>query len=192
MSLANKLTVVRIILVPVFMIFLLVKIIPFGELWAALIFVLAAVTDGLDGYYARKMKKVTRFGKFLDTLADKLLISAALISLVALNALNPWVAFIIVSREFAVTGLRLLAAAEGIIIAANPWGKLKTIAQICMVLAIIIEMFIYTAAGKTLWLKTLLTYYPAAEISLVALWSAVILTIISGIYYFYHYKKVIY
>jgi CDP-diacylglycerol--glycerol-3-phosphate 3-phosphatidyltransferase len=192
MSTANKLTIARIILVPIFMIFLLVGIIPFGELWAALIFILAAVTDGLDGYLARKTKKVTRFGKFLDPLADKLLISAALISLVALNALNPWVAFIIISREFAVTGLRLLAAAEGVFIAASPWGKIKTIAQICMVVAIIMEMFIYTTARKSLWLKTLISFYPASEVSVLTLWVAVVLTIASGIYYFYQYQKVIY
>ena len=191
-SLANKLTIARIILVPIFMVFLLVRIIPFGELWAALIFVLAAVTDGLDGYFARKMKKVTRFGKFLDPLADKLLISAALISLVALHALNPWVAFIIISREFAVTGLRLLAAAEGVTIAANPWGKLKTIAQIFMVVVIILEMFIDATIGKLPWLETLLLYYPASEVSIFALWAAVLLTIFSGIYYFYSYKKIIY
>ena len=192
MNLANKITLLRIILVPVFMIFLLVRIIPYGEVWAALIFVFAALTDSLDGYIARKNKDVTRLGKLMDPLADKLLISAAMISLVALGTLSPWIAFLIIGREFAVTGLRLIAAAEGVVITANKWGKLKTIAQIVMIVAIIIDMAlkksIYPAAN---WLKVIIDFYPASIIAYSSLLVAVTLTILSGFYYFYQNKNLI-
>ncbi|TMZ62552.1 CDP-diacylglycerol--glycerol-3-phosphate 3-phosphatidyltransferase, partial [Klebsiella pneumoniae] len=141
MNLANKLTLARIFLVPIVMLFLLVNydlgqfrlehgVITVSEIIATLVFILAAVTDGLDGYIARKRKLVTNLGKFLDPLADKLLISASLISLVEMQRLDAWIAIVIISREFAVTGLRLVAAAEGNVIAASRLGKLKTIVQI--------------------------------------------------------------
>lgn len=192
MNLANKITIARVILVPVFMVFLLVRLIPYGEFLAAAIFILAAATDSLDGYVARKQKSITKFGKFMDPLADKLLISAALISLVALNALSPWVAFLIISREFAVTGLRLVAAGEGVVIIANKWGKFKTVAQIVMVVTLIVDMAlkanIYPPAD---WLKHLLILYPASTISYFALLIAIILTLFSGFYYFYENKNLI-
>ncbi len=192
MNLANKITLLRIVLVPVFMIFLLVRLIPYGEVWAAVIFIFAAITDSLDGYVARRNKDVTRLGKLMDPLADKLLITAAMISLVALGTLSPWVAFLIIGREFAVTGLRLVAAAEGIVITANKWGKLKTIAQIIMIVAIILEMAlkstIYPAAR---WLNLLIEAYPASAVAFLSLLVAVCLTIISGLYYFYQNKNLI-
>lgn len=192
MNLANKITLFRIVLVPVFMVFLLVRVIPYGEIWAALIFVFAALTDSLDGYIARKNKDVTRLGKLMDPLADKLLITAAMISLVALGTLSPWIAFLIIGREFAVTGLRLIAAAEGVVLSANKWGKLKTVAQIVMIVAIIIEMAlktdIYPGAN---WLRVLIDVYPASVIAYSSLLIAVILTVISGFYYFYQNKNLI-
>ncbi len=192
MNLANKITIARVILVPIFMIFLLVRVIPYGEFWSAAIFILAAATDSLDGYVARKQKSITKFGKFMDPLADKLLISAALISLVALNALSPWVAFLIISREFAVTGLRLVAAGEGVVIIANKWGKFKTVAQIVMVVTLIVDMAlkanIYPPGD---WLRSLLVLYPASTISYLALLIAIILTLFSGFYYFYENKNLI-
>ncbi len=192
MNLANKITLFRIVLVPVFMVFLLVRVIPYGEIWAALIFVFAALTDSLDGYIARKNKDVTRLGKLMDPLADKLLITAAMISLVALGTLSPWIAFLIIGREFAVTGLRLIAAAEGVVLTANKWGKLKTVAQIVMIVAIIIEMAlkadIYPGAN---WLRVLIDVYPASVIAYSSLLIAVILTVISGFYYFYQNKNLI-
>lgn len=192
MNLANKITILRIIMIPVFMVFLLVRIIPYGEFWAAGIFIFAAVTDSLDGYIARKNKIVTMFGKLMDPLADKLLISAALISLVALGKLNPWVAFLIISREFAVTGLRLVAAAEGVVIAASKWGKVKTISQIFMIVAIIVEMALKSnISPPSRWLRIIIEMYPASTIACLALFTAVTLTIISGFYYFYQNKNLI-
>ena len=138
MNLANQLTLVRIILVPLFMVFLLVRV-PYGQIIAAGVFILAASTDGLDGYIARSRKQITNLGKIMDPLADKLLISAALISLVELNLVKAWIAFVIIAREFAVTGLRAVAAAEGYVISASPIGKVKTVSQIIAIVAILIQ-----------------------------------------------------
>lgn len=140
MNLPNKLTIGRIVLVPVFMLFLLVNI-TYGKYFAAFIFIVAASTDGLDGYIARKRKQITNFGKIMDPLADKLLVTAALISLVQLGEISAWVAFIILGREFAITGLRSVVAAEGVVIAASPLGKIKTITQIVAISLILLEDF---------------------------------------------------
>ena len=175
MNLANKLTIMRIFLVPVFMFFLLVKM-PYGDYIAAAVFILAALTDSLDGYIARTRNQVTKFGKFMDPLADKLLVSAALISLVEMNKLSSWVVVIIIAREFAITGLRVLAASEGITIAASWWGKLKTITQIVAIVALLINNFPFS-----------LIDFPFDKIA-VAL--ALIFTIISGIDYLYKNKEV--
>jgi CDP-diacylglycerol--glycerol-3-phosphate 3-phosphatidyltransferase len=135
----------RIILIPVFMTFLLLKIpaghelFPHQDFAAAIIFILAAATDGLDGYIARKRDQVTNLGKFMDPLADKLLVSAALISLVQLGEVMAWVAWIILAREFAVTGLRAIAAVDGVVISASPLGKIKTVAQIIAISAILLH-----------------------------------------------------
>lgn len=183
MGLANKITITRILLIPVFMIFLLVRVIPYGPLIAALIFILAASTDGLDGYVARKNKEVTNFGKFLDPLADKLLISSALISLVALNHLNPWIAFIIISREFAVTGLRLVGASEGVVITASKLGKVKTVSQIVAVSAVILDISLknLTFSSTIRWVTV---WYPSDIVVVLTIAFAVALTMISGFDYF--------
>lgn len=122
------------------MLFLL-KRVPFGEYIAAGIFIIAASTDGLDGYIARKRKEVTNLGKLMDPLADKLLVSAALISLVELEQISAWVAVVIIGREFFVTGLRAIAAAEGVVIAASKLGKVKTISQIVAISALLLKDF---------------------------------------------------
>lgn len=163
MNLPNKITLLRIFLVPVFMLILLEKI-PYGQYWAAFVFTLAALTDGLDGYIARKKKLVTNLGKFMDPLADKLLVTAALISLVEMGRISSWMATIIVSREFAVTGLRIIAASQGVVIAASSLGKYKTVSQIIAILAALLVI-------------------PYTDM---LIWLAVILTIISGVDYFYN------
>lgn len=188
MNLANKITLARIFLVPVVMIFLLVRFdlgfVHFGqvtltvsELIATLVFVLAAVTDGLDGYIARKNKMVTNLGKFLDPLADKLLITAALISLVEMNRLEAWMAIVIISREFAVTGLRLIGAAEGRVIAASALGKAKTIIQIGAIVSLMLNNVPFEQF--------------AIPFAFVAKWLAVIVTIVSGLDYFYKNRKLV-
>lgn len=169
MNLANKLTLIRIILVPVFMFVLLIKM-PYGEFISAGIFILAAITDGLDGYVARKRNQVTKLGKLMDPLADKLLVTAALVSLVEMRALAAWVAFIIIGREFLVTGIRAVAAGEGIIISASKLGKYKTVTQIVAIVATMINNYPFA-----------LINFPFQSIAMVI---AVFFTIVSGVDYF--------
>lgn len=188
MNLANKITLARIFLVPIIMFFLLIRFdwgsitfaevtITYSEIIATFIFILAASTDGLDGYIARKKKLVTNLGKFLDPLADKLLITAALVSLVDRGSVEAWMAIVIISREFAVTGLRLVAAVDGQVIAASKLGKLKTIVQIVAICAVMLNNFPFGALG--------------IPFDLFAMWVAVIITIYSGVDYFMKNKKVI-
>lgn len=138
MNLPNRLTMIRIFLIPVFVAAVTLKI-PHGDYIAASIFILAASTDGLDGYIARKRKMITTLGKIMDPLADKLLVTAALLVLVELHRMPSWVALIIIGREFAVTGLRVMAAAEGNIISAGQLGKVKTVTQIVAMVALFIK-----------------------------------------------------
>ena len=138
MNLANKLTTIRIILVPMFMSLMLVDI-PYGDIAGTVIFVLAALTDLLDGYVARKRKEVTNLGKLLDPLADKLLVSAALVVLLELSRIRSWIAILIIGREFLVTGLRGVAAADGIVIAASKLAKVKTVTQLIALSMLLVD-----------------------------------------------------
>ena len=169
LNLPNFLTLLRIVAVPVIVVALLDET-PNGDAFAAAVFALAAFTDGLDGYIARRQKSVTTFGKLMDPLADKLLIVAALISLVSLNRVAAWVAMVIIARELAVTGLRGLAAERGVVIAASWLGKLKTALQIAAVFALII-------------------WYPAPTWVDVLVYVAVAVTVISGVDYFFGLRK---
>lgn len=139
LGLPNKLTIVRIFLIPIFVAFLLSNI-KHGDWLAAAIFSMAALMDGIDGYVARVQKRITILGKFLDPLADKLLISAALIALVEIGRLSSWVAILIIGREFAVTALRLTAVAKGEVISASGLGKAKTVSQIIAVIGLILGL----------------------------------------------------
>src|SRR5918912_938147 len=132
----NVLTVLRILLVPVIVVALLEET-PNADALAAVVFALAAFTDGLDGYIARRRQDVTTFGKLMDPLADKLLIIAALVSLVSLGRLAAWVAMVIIAREFAVTRLRAGATGYGVVISANRWGKVKTALQVATIFLLI-------------------------------------------------------
>src|ERR1035437_7098552 len=139
MNLANKLTIFRIFIIPVFLIFIAIRI-PYGTQIATMLFIIAALTDKLDGYIARSRNQITNFGKFMDPLADKLLVTAALISLVEFQVIPTWIAMIIITREFAVTGLRSIAAAEGNVIAASNWGKFKTVVQIIAIICALVKL----------------------------------------------------
>ena len=165
----NVLTLVRISLIPV-LVAVLLSALPDADLLAAVVFVIASATDALDGWIARRRSMVTAFGKLMDPLADKLLITAALVSLVALYRLDAWVAMVIIAREFAVTGLRMLAIEQGHVIPASFWGKLKTTSQVAMVLALI-------------WADR-----PAAWID-VLIYVTVAITVVSGADYFYGLRK---
>jgi len=139
MNLANKLTILRILLVPVFVVVILSGI-KNSLLISALIFAIASITDFLDGYIARKYDLVTNFGKFMDPLADKLLVAAAFITMVDLNLVSSWAVIVIISREFAVSILRAIAASSGIVIAASKWGKAKTVSQILAIMMILLNI----------------------------------------------------
>ena len=169
LNLPNVLTLMRIVAVPVVVVALLDET-PNGDTLAAIVFALAALTDGLDGYIARSRDSVTTFGKLMDPLADKLLITAALVSLVSLNRLQAWVAMVIIAREFAVTGLRSIAADRGVIISASWMGKVKTVLQIGAVFALI-------------------TFNPAPVWVDVLVYLAVAATVISGIDYFFGLRR---
>lgn len=134
MNLPNKLTMLRIILVPFFVLFMTVGKSPTAVLIALVIFTAASLTDMLDGKIARKYNLVTNFGKLMDPLADKVLVMSAMICFVALDAAPAWIVIVILAREFLVTSLRLIAAGEGVVIAADKWGKIKTVTQMAWII----------------------------------------------------------
>ncbi len=169
LNLPNLLTVMRIMLVPVLVVALLGNT-PAGDVLAAVVFALASLTDFVDGYLARARDSVTTFGKLMDPLADKLLVIAALISLVSLHRLEAWVAMVIITRELAVTVLRLGATQAGVVISASMFGKVKTCLQIATILAVI------AVHGKPLWLASLL-------------YLTVAVTVLSGLDYFFGVRR---
>lgn len=139
MNLPNKITMLRVLLIPFFVVFMLLPGIPYAPYIAAVIFVVASLTDTLDGYLARKYELVSNFGKFMDPLADKLLVCSALICLVAVGSIPAWVVIVIISREFIISGFRLVASDAGVVIAASWWGKVKTVVQMIMSVVLIID-----------------------------------------------------
>ncbi|MDD6481340.1 MAG: CDP-diacylglycerol--glycerol-3-phosphate 3-phosphatidyltransferase [Lachnospiraceae bacterium] len=141
MNLPNKLTLFRVILIPFFVFFLLTSMFGgYSDYIAVAIFVVASITDFLDGKIARKYNLVTNFGKFMDPLADKLLVCSALICLVELSRIPAWVVIVIIAREFIISGFRLIASDNGIVIAASYWGKFKTASQMIMVIVLILNI----------------------------------------------------
>lgn len=181
MNVPNQITISRILLIPIFLIIMLFPFdwgnmhllgadLPVTHFVGALIFIFASATDWVDGYYARKYNLVTNMGKFLDPLADKLLVSAALVVLVDLGYAASWIVILIISREFAVTGLRLLLVEGGEVVAANNLGKIKTWAQIIAISALLLHNIIFEMFG-----------FPFDD---VALWVALIFTVWSGWDYF--------
>ena len=156
LNIPNSLTMLRILAVPVVVVALLAEV-PNGDLWAGIVFAIAACTDGLDGYIARRRDQVTTFGKLMDPLADKLLIVAALVSLVSLDRLQAWIAMVIIARELAVTGLRAIAVEQGVVISASWMGKVKTALQVAAIIALIavdpatlaVDLLVYAALAMT-------------------------------------------
>lgn len=169
LNLPNLLTVLRIMLVPALVVALLGNT-PGGDVLAAVVFALASLTDFIDGYLARARDSITTFGKLMDPLADKLLIVAALISLVSLHRLAAWVAMVIITRELAVTVLRLAATQAGVVMAASMFGKVKTCLQIVTILAII------AVHGPPVWVTALL-------------YVTVVVTVLSGLDFFFGLRK---
>ena len=150
MNLPNKLTIMRVILIPFFVFFLLSPYFPaYGNYIAVAIFIVASLTDMLDGKIARKYNLVTNFGKFMDPLADKLLVCSAMICLIELDRLAAWIVIVIISREFIISGFRLIAADNGVVIAASYWGKFKTASQMVTVILLVlnIQNTVFTVLG---------------------------------------------
>lgn len=190
MNLPNKLTILRVIMIPLVMVFYMVNAIPYGKIVALVLFVVAALTDFLDGYLARKNNQVTDFGKFLDPIADKLLVASVLFMIAIDGTIpNPWgviVVTIIISRELIVDAFRLIACTKGIVLAADIWGKAKTMVQcwtmpLCILLAFFEQCTSVGGAG-------LLTFQIICYI-LIGL--STVLTVISGVNYFVKNKQVI-
>ncbi len=177
MNLPNKLTILRVILIQFFVFFLLTDFVPYHYLIALVIFIVASLTDMADGKIARKYNLVTNFGKFMDPLADKLLVCSAMICLIPLGQLAAWVVVIIIAREFIISGFRLIASDNGIVIAASYWGKFKTTFQMLMIIVLILELQFPNAVFH--WLGIILT------------WVALALTVISLIDYIVKNKDVL-
>ena len=160
MNLPNKLTVLRVIMIPFFVVFMLMDITGAADKWIALaIFIVASLTDLLDGKIARKYNLVTNFGKFMDPLADKLLVSAAMICMIEKGMLASWIVIIIISREFIISGFRLVASDNGVVIAASYWGKFKTVFQMMMIIVLIMDLGgVFDIIGTALvWIALALT-----------------------------------
>lgn len=165
MNLPNKLTMFRVILIPFFVVFLLVDITPVDKWIALAVFIIASLTDMLDGKIARKYNLVTNFGKFMDPLADKLLVCSAMICLVELARIPAWVVIIIIAREFIISGFRLVASDNGVVIAASYWGKFKTVFQMIMICLMIADL-------------------PSlALVTQIVMWVALVLTVVSLVDY---------
>ena len=171
MNVPNRLTILRVIMIPLFVVAMLWTTLPFSDYIAAVLFIGACITDFFDGYLARKYDQVTTFGKFMDPLADKLLVCAALICFLADadSDMPVWVVIIIISREFIISGFRLVAAEKGVAISASYWGKVKTVVQMIMSILLIIDF----------------TYPVFRIINAVFIYAAVILTVISLVDYIY-------
>ena len=182
MNLPNKLTLARIILTPFYLAAMVLNF-EYHYLVAAVIFIVASITDFLDGKIARKNNLVTTFGKLCDPVADKMLTTAALLAFMQLGICNIWIVMIILTREFLVTSYRLVATAQGIVIPAGIWGKLKTASQMVFSIAIMLGIHVVEAFG--------LDFEKFSFVSNILLWITAILTVISGIKYLVDGKKVI-
>ena len=150
MNLPNKLTTFRVVLIPFFIFFLMTELIPYSKWVALALFCIASLTDFFDGYLARKWNMVTNFGKFMDPLADKLLVCSAIIAFTAMDRMPAWIVIIIVAREFIISGFRLIAAEKGVVIAASYWGKFKTASQMFMIILLIINIDVLFIPGQVL------------------------------------------
>lgn len=175
MNLPNKLTILRVIMVPFFVFFMLTDVGGAANKWISLVlFVVASLTDLLDGKIARKYNLVTNFGKFMDPLADKLLVCAAMICLVEMEKLAAWIVIVIISREFIISGFRLVASDSGVVIAASYWGKFKTVFQMAMIILLITDLGgIFDMIG------------------IIFVWIALVLTLISLVDYVVKNKQVL-
>ena len=170
LNVPNTLSLIRVFLAPLVLLFLSLRIhkpviasiphVSWGDVLAAAVFIIASITDAFDGYIARKYKLVTTLGKFIDPLADKVLVIAAMLALIELDRLPAWIVMVIITREFIVTGLRLVAAAEGVVIAASKGGKLKTV---CQIIALIMLILNIPGGMVLMWVAMILTVWSGMD-----------------------------
>lgn len=186
LNLPNKLTLIRMFLAPIYLALMLIEF-PYHYIVALAVFAVASLTDMLDGKIARKNNLITVFGKLLDPLADKMLTTAALLAIMREGWCSIWIVMIVLTREFAVAGVRLIATAQGIVIPANYWGKAKTVSQ--MVFTIVIMLLAELDATFDIFANA--GWFTLARVSNIMLWITAVLTVVSGITYFVDSKKLI-
>ena len=186
LNLPNKLTLIRMFLAPIYLALMLIEF-PYHYTVALAVFAIASLTDMLDGKIARKNNLITVFGKLLDPLADKMLTTAALLAFMREGWCSIWIVMIVLTREFAVAGVRLIATAQGIVIPANYWGKAKTVSQ--MVFTIVIMLLAELDATFDIFANA--GWFNLARVSNIMLWITAVLTVVSGITYFVDSKKLI-
>lgn len=178
----NKLTIARMIITPLFLAVILWESLPHRFLWALVIFSVASITDALDGKIARKNNQITNFGKLLDPIADKVLTTAALLAFMKFGLCNIWIVMIVLTREFAIASIRMIAASNGTVIPANVWGKIKTVSQMTFTIVIMLLCEVYYILEKS-YLNIFAKMPSLSVISNSLLWITAILTIISGVIY---------
>lgn len=202
LNVANKISVFRVLIIPVFMLLFIVKseqgAVNYYKIAAWLVFIIAAISDLVDGYYARNYEKVTKFGKLIDPIADKMLVTAALLCLVESGAVRSWVAFLIIGRDIAISGLRIIAAAHGSIIAASPLGKWKTVLQLTAIITALTfysfdELLKLKSAAGALDGSAVVTFYRIYETSIIdaLMYISAFISLVSAFDYFKKNKHVI-
>ena len=190
LNLPNILTISRVIITPLFLITILMESLPHRFLIACVIFAIASITDAVDGYLARKNNQITNFGKFLDPIADKILTTSALLAFMSMGLCNIWIVMLVLTREFAIASVRMIAASGGVVIPANTWGKLKTVSQMIFTILIMIlgeAYFIVEKSYSDLFVKL-------PDLSLISnglLWITAVLTVVSGVIYLKDSRKII-
>lgn len=190
LNIPNILTIARIIITPFFLWTILSESLPHRFLIACIVFSIGAITDAVDGHLARKNNQITNFGKFLDPIADKVLTTSALLAFMSMGLCNIWIVMLVLTREFAIASVRMIAASGGVVIPANVWGKIKTVTQMVFTIAIMILGEVYFAIEN--YSQELFTKLP--DLSLVSnglLWITAIFTVISGVIYLYDSRKII-
>ena len=190
LNLPNILTILRVAITPFFLVTILMETLPHRFLIACIIFSIASITDAIDGHLARKNNQITNFGKFLDPIADKILTTASLLAFMSMGLCNIWIVMLVLTREFAISSVRMIAATNGVVIPANVWGKIKTVSQ--MVFTILFMLlgevyFVVESSNVALFAKL-------PDLSLISnglLWITAILTVVSGGIYLYDSRKII-
>ncbi len=186
----NKLTIARMVITPVFLALIMWESLPHRFLIATLVYSLAAVTDAIDGKLARKNNQITNFGKLLDPIADKVLTTSALLAFMVMDLCNIWIVMIVLTREFTIASIRMIAAAGGVVIPANIWGKIKTVSQMTFTIVIMLLGEVYYIMGNVN--AELFSKLPSLSIiSNSLLWITAILTVVSGVIYIKDSIKVI-